>query len=329
MFDVITIGSVKRDAFFEAPKFQTIPWKKTPSKKAIVLPLGEKLEVDNIYFTIGGNSANASVTFSRLGFDTACAGKTGDDPGGREIRRRLNGEGVDTNLITKTDELPTGYSVLLLKDGERTILGYHGASGVFDISDFYLKRLKAKWWYLSLSGESTRFLGKLIAFARKNKISVAFNPSGYHLEHYPKEILKNLKNISFLVLNEEEAAILTGLPFSKERQVFKKLDALMPGIVAVTNGAKGVTVSDGKLIYRAPAFKEKKLVDRTGAGDAFGSGFTAGLIKSGGDIKYAIRLASANATSVVEYIGATEGTLKMSDFWRPRWNNLKIRTEKV
>ncbi|MGC9610623.1 MAG: carbohydrate kinase family protein [Minisyncoccia bacterium] len=328
MFDVITIGSVTRDAFFEAPKFKTIPWKKTPSKKGLILPLGEKLEVNDVYFTIGGNSANAAVTFSRFGFKTACIGKTGDDPGGREIRRRLNAEGVNANLLLKTSKLGTAYSVLLLKDGERTILSYHGASNLFNLKDIDLNKLKAKWWYLSLAGESTKIFGALLNFARKHKIAVAFNPSGYHLKHHRRDILKRLKNISFLVLNEEEAAILIGLPFYKEKEVFKKLDVLMPGILAVTNGRKGATVSDGKSIYRAGIFKERKLADRTGAGDAFGSGFVAGLMQKN-DINFALRLASANATSAVEKIGATEGVLTKREFENPRWRNFRISVKKI
>ena len=329
MFDVVTIGSITRDAFFDVSKFKTISWKKTPSIRAFALPVGEKLEVDGAYFTLGGNSANASVSFSRLGFKTACVGKIGEDAGGREIRRRLNEEGVDTKSLAATERLGTAYSLLLLKGGERTILGYHGASNLFDLKDVDLNRLKARWWYVSLAGESIKAFSGLLNFARKNKIAVAFNPSGYHLTHHRQEILNRLKDISFLVLNEEEAAILTGIPFSKERLVFKKLDALMPGVLAVTNGDNGATVSDGKFVYRAGIFKERKLIDRTGAGDAFGAGFTAGLMKSGGDVKYAIRLATANATATIEKLGATEGVLTKREFQNPRWNDLKIKIEKI
>lgn len=340
MFDVVTIGSVTRDAFFEVPGFKMVPWKNTPSKKGFILPLGEKLEVKDIYFTLGGNSANAAVTFSQFGFRTSCVGKVGEDAGGREIRRRLDEEGVDTSSLSRTDRLATAYSVLLLKGGERTILSYHGASNLFNLKDVDLNQLKAKWWYLSLSGESTKFFSQFIAFARKNRIAVAFNPSGYHLRHHRGKILRHLKDISFLVLNEEEAAILSGVPFSKERLVFKKLDALMPGVLAVTNGRKGATISDGKFIYRSGIFKEKKLADRTGAGDAFGSGFTAGLMLQGigisnlgkitpKQIGYALRLASANAAATVEKVGATEGILTKRGFKDPRWNNLKIEIEKI
>jgi len=339
MYDVITIGSATRDAFFKA-NFEIIPWLKTPSGKGYLLPLGEKLEVEDIFFTIGGNAVNASVTFARQGFKTACVGKIGCDVSGEELKRRLKKEGVDVKFLVCTSKKPTAYSVLLLRSGERTILGYHGASDTFNISDLDLNKLKSKWFYLSLAGESDRLFKKFLELAAIRKISVAFNPSVHHLYHKRQEILNSLKNLTFLVLNEEEAAILTGISFKKEKQVFKKLDKLMPGILAVTSGKNGVTVSDGRFIYKAGTFKERYLVDRTGAGDAFGSGFTAALMHKKfdflnikyikpSDVMYAIKLASANATAVVEKIGATEGILTKDEFEKPRWQKLKISIRKL
>lgn len=334
--DIVAIGSVTKDNFLELD-YKIISWFKTPLRKAIVFPLGEKLGVEKIYQTIGGNSVNASVCFSRQGFKTACFGKIGNDSAGREVIEKLKKEKVSP-IFAISKEKPTAYSVLLLKNGERTILGYHGASNSLNKKDIPWRKLKSKWWYLSLAGESIKLFRPLLAFAKKNKIKVAFNPSGYHIKHRRKEILGSLKNLSFLVLNEGEAAELVGIPFSREKEVFKKLDKLTPGIVAVTNGPKGVTVSDGKYIYKAGIFKEKKLVDRTGAGDAFGSGFVAGLIRKNFNSKtydlrpiifYAIRLATANATAVVEKIGATEGILTKRGFYSLRFNNLKIKVKKL
>ncbi len=340
MYDIITVGSATRDNFLEMD-WSLIKWPKTPSGKAIVLPLGEKLGVRRVFGTIGGNAVNASVTLARQGFRTACFGKIGNDIGGRDLQERLKKEGVKP-LFAVTDKQPTAYSILLLKDGERTILGYHGASDSMAKSDIPWSQLRSKWWYLSLAGESDKFLEPLLKFAQKNNIQVAFNPSGHHIEHYPKRILASLKHLSFLVVNEVEASRLVGIPFKKEKAVFQKLDKLTPGIVAVTSGPKGVTVSDGKYIYKAGIFKEQKQVDRTGAGDAFGSAFTAGLMRQIRNskfeirnlppeaVRYAIRLATANAASAVEHIGASEGVLTKREFeTSPRWKKLDIRVTKL
>ena len=340
MYDIVTIGSATRDNFLKTD-YSLIKWPKTASGKAIALPLGEKLGVQEVYLTIGGNAANASVTFGRQGFKTGCFGKIGADLSGQELISRLKKEKVNP-FFAASQEKPTAYSVLLLsgEHGERTILGYHGAADTLVLKDIPWGKLKSKWWYLSLGGESDKLLEPLLKFAQKNKIKVAFNPSGHHIKHYRNRILSALKYLSFLVVNETEAANLTGISFKKENQVFKKLDKLTPGIVAVTSGSRGVTVSDGKYIYKAGIIREQKQADRTGAGDAFGSGFTAGLMRSRGSmvngqwsadsIRYAIRLATANAASVVEHIGATEGILTKRQFESgARWKKLAISIKKL
>ncbi|MEK7590400.1 MAG: carbohydrate kinase family protein [Patescibacteria group bacterium] len=336
MFDVITIGSATKDNYLIS-KFKLIDWPETPLKKAIVLPFGEKMGVDDIYSTVGGNAVNASITFARQGFKTACAAKLGVDAAAEELKSRLKKEGVNTKLIAYSKNTPTAYSVLLLVNGERTILGYYGASNTLTLEDWNFKKLKSKWWYLSLSGESDKIFRNLINFAKENNIKIAFNPTGHHIKHKRQEILEALKDIAFLVLNESEAAELTGISFENPLKAFQTLDEWTPGIVAVTRGDRGVTVSDGKFIYTAGIFKDQTIIDRTGAGDAFGGGFVSGLIhreklKKGKDeafdledIKYATRLASANATSVVETLGASEGALTKEKFDRePRWRDFEI-----
>ena len=108
--------------------------------------------------------------------------------------------------------------------------------------------------------------------------------------------------------------------------VEKKLDELISGTAVMTDGPKGAYVSDGEYFYQAKIFKEKKLVDRTGAGDAFGSGFVAGLIQKE-DVLRALRLASANATSVVETVGAQAGILRKHDLSAKRWQYLDMDFE--
>lgn len=335
MFDIVTIGSATRDNFLKGD-YPLVDDKNSPSGKAYALPYGEKLSVDDVYFTIGGNAANAAVTFARHGYKTACAAKIGKDLPAKEFLARLKLEGVNTKLVSQTDEKPTAYSVLLLSEqGERTILGYHGASDTFKLSDLRFTKLRSKWWYLSLAGESDKMYLPLLDFAKENKISVAFNPSGHHIKHKKEEILKGLDKLALMVLNKSEAAEITGISFENEKEVFKRMDELVAGIVAVTDGPNGVTVSDGKNLYRAGIFKEKQVIDRTGAGDSFGSGFVARLALysipyTPDAIKDAIRFASANATSVVESVGATEGVLRKEQFEKdPRWKNFEIKTEKL
>ena len=151
-----------------------------------------------------------------------------------------------------------------------------------------------------------------------------------------KKIKSLLNKSKAVIINREEASYLTGVDYEKEKEIFKKLDKVVGGITVMTDGENGVLVSDCCNIYKAKIFKERKVVDRTGAGDAFGSGFVAGLIqrrencKKGlcgmDNIEYAIRLGSANATSVIEQIGAKAGILTKKEFEKnKRWRKLEIK----
>ena len=76
-----------------------------------------------------------------------------------------------------------------------------------------------------------------------------------------------------------------------------------------TNGAAGSYAAVSGKLYQAGQYQKVKVVDRLGAGDAFGSGFVAALAK-GLPLEDALSLASANASSVVSKIGAKTGILK-------------------
>lgn len=239
MKDVIAIGSTVRDAFFETD-FEIAKWPKSPSGKAIIIPFGEKFGAKNVHFTTGGNATNASVTFARQKIGTSIFTRIGKDVAGGEIRRTWKNEGVKYGLVTYSD-LPTGYSVLLLQKGERSIITYHGAIDEFSLKGIDLRKLKSKWWYISLPGESYKALGPLLKYARENNIKVALNPSYIHLTgNGRKELLKQLKDITVLSVNRSEASSITGIPVNKEREIFKKLDKLVGGISVVTAGRKSV-----------------------------------------------------------------------------------------
>lgn len=335
MYDVVTIGSTVKDSFWYTD-FETVSSDAAPSGKAIAIPLGEKFGAEKVVTSLGGNAANAAVTFSRQGHSTALFTKVGNDVVAKELVQELKKEKVSTDLVEYSNDKNTAESILLLQDGERSIITYHGAINEFTLEHVALEQLHAQWWYVSLPGDSYKLFDRLLVYAREHNIKVAYNPSFKHLQGEGRnDLLKHLEDVSLLVLNEGEAAALTGISFEKEQEVFEKLDVLVPGIVAVTNGPKGVTVSDGAHIYKAGIFKEQHIEDRTGAGDAFGSGFVAGLLQTeeeckkgvcnSDNITHAIRLASANATSVIEQVGSTPGTLTKEAFeTNPRWKELDI-----
>lgn len=316
MFDVITFGSATQDIYLKSEKFLPVLGKYFTTGKGICLSLGSKIEIQDVFFTSGGGGTNTAATFASQGFKAAYCGMIGDDNFGSLIVNDLKKYGINTSLIRKTNKTSTNIAVLLMQPGsDRTILVYRGASDLLSKKDIPWDKIKkTKWMYLApFAGKLTEITEELIAFAKKNNIKVALNP-GYNQLTLPEPVLRKiLSGVDVLILNREEASLLTKIPYQKEAEIFKKIDELTPGIAIMTKGGDGVVVSDGKYLYRAQSLG-MKMVDGTGAGDAFGSGFVSGLIQKN-DIVYAIQLAMANSGFAITKIGAKEGILRKNQSW--------------
>jgi sugar/nucleoside kinase (ribokinase family) len=323
--DIITIGTATRDAFLKSKEFKRISTPEYASGEGLCLPAGAKIEVDDIIFATGGGATNSAVTFARHGYNTACVCKIGDDISGREVISNLKSEGVSTVFAVQDNDFKTAYSILLLSDsGERTILVYRGASEHFETSDINLRTLQAKWFYIAGS-IPVKIVGDILNQAKSIEAKVAINPSRSQLSLGLKGFVDILKNTDVLMINREEGAYLTGVDYKREDKIFKTLEEYVKGIVILTDGTKGSLVSDGKNVYKAGIYKEEKTLDRTGAGDAYGSGFVSSLMEDEKNIERAIMFASANAASVVESVGAKTGIISKDDFEKnPRWKKLQI-----
>jgi len=330
MFDIITFGSASRDLFLKSKNFKTLRSNKFVTGQGICFNLGSKIYLDDLFFATGGGGTNTAATFAYQGFNTAYIGRVGKDTGGRAIKEELDKLRIK-GFVSEDKNKKTAYSIILsVSDKERTILVYEGACHYLEAKDIPFGQLKTKWFYIAgLSGESAKTLLPIINFAKKNKIRVALNPGAAQLSLGLGKLKNILNTVDVLILNQEEGAKLAGLPFEKEKEIFKKLDKYVKGIIVMTKGPKGVVVSDGKYVYSAGTFREKKYIDRTGAGDAFGSGFVSGLIRTN-KVEEAIRLGSANGTAVVEELGAKNGLLTKSRFEKEsHWKKFKITKIKL
>ncbi len=325
MFDVITFGSATLDVFLRSKKFKVIKERDFFNGRGLCLPFGSKVEIKDAYFSSGGGGTNTAATFARQGLRVAFCGMVGSDAGGEIIMRDLKEFRIRTDFVARTKSNPTDISVILNSDKEdRTILAFHGASTELTKKEVPWKGLRTRWFYLApFSGKLTRLFEPLLDFAEKNKIRVAVNP-GEDLLSLPKSFWKRvLRKIDILILNEEEASILTGTAYGKDKEVFQALDKLSPPTVIMTKGERGVVASDGEYIYGAPAIKTD-VIAKTGAGDAFASGFLAGLIRSD-NVKYSIQLGTANAAGVLKKVGAKAGLLKKNE----RFKKVKVEIKRI
>lgn len=312
MYDIISIGSATRDVFLSAKDFKTVKNPDFSTGTAICFSLGSKVEIDKIVLTIGGGGANASVTFARQGLKTAAIGAIGNDQNGKDVLEQLSQEGVNTQFFQEHGDDLTAYSTILVgENAERTILSYKGEGQHFDVSQVPFDQLQTEWLYLDSLGGHYELLEKAVQWAAANNVKLATTPGGKELAHGLEKLRPLLKYFSIVIMNQEEAATLTGIDYKDEEKIFKFMDDIIGGIFAMTKGPEGAVVSDGKQIYRA-GVPDSPIVERTGAGDAFSSGFISEYIRSN-DIVKAIQLGTANASSVVTQYGAIAGILKAGD----------------
>lgn len=301
----VAIGAAVQDVYLSRSDALK-PVKEEDGEFYAELKMGGKADVDQINFSTGGGATNAAVTFARQGQESIFMGAIGEDPAGQAVRQELTLERIDARLSTSNHN--TGYSVILLaSNGERTVLTYRGASTHYETAYFDLNELgDVDWLYMSNLSGAVDILDKLFAQAKKLGIKVAWNPGKAELKQ-SERLKKLLPFVEVLIVNKEEVQkIVAG---DNLDDLMKAASKLVP-VVVISDGPNGVAATDGKIILKAGIYEDVKVVDRNGAGDAFGSGFVC-MWAQGKSLKEAVTFASANSTSVVSKISAKAGILKV------------------
>lgn len=300
---ILTLGKASQDVFLTAKdEFKPYTHRGVQYEQ---LPLGKKIHVDDIIFTSGGNATNAAVTFARQGLHARYAWTVGEDQPSQAILADLDDEGVDTGAVRQVEGFRASYSTILLAPtGERTVLNFPGTLPKNDEVPFDLDIINdCDWLYLS-SVNNMILLDKIVSRAVKHGVKVMMNPSGLELQESRK--LKGiLEDVDVLALNKEEAAEL--VEGESLEELLRHLTHYCP-VAIVSDGPNGVLATDSKTIVRAGMYEDVPVVDRLGAGDAFGSGFLSQWAL-GKSLAESIIFASANSTSVVTMIGAKAGIL--------------------
>ena len=201
----------------------------------------------------------------------------------------------------------TGYSVILtgLKHN-RTILAFKGINDKLAPNDVKWNKLKTRWFYFStMMGKSYGTLKRAVAFAKNKKIPYAFNPSMYLAKQGLKKLKPIITGCDLLVLNKEEAQAV--LKKKAQPVVLLKGLAQRAKRVIITDGPRAVHATDGTKHYLLQPHKTK-IVEATGAGDAFAAGTVAGLIITK-DLAKALKWGLAESESVLGHIGAKKDLL--------------------
>lgn len=331
MTDVITIGSATMDAFIETDDASIVSVIQKEGKKEFMsYPYGSKIEINSFDVSLGGGAVNTACNFANLGMDTSIIIKIGEDSTGKDILNLLKSRNINTDSVISTKKNKTGFSVVLLSfQGDRTVLAHRGPNASITLEDVNFEAVKnSRWLYIApLNGESTEILDNIADFAEENGINMAINVGKSSIKRGKKYLDKILKTAEVVIMNSEEAEMLTGIKirpnsvnenFSQYKihpDMMKKLEALKSTkaeIVVITDGSNGAYAYDGTHYYKCDNFPAE-VISTLGAGDAFASTFVTILDKTNRNIELALKGASVNAASVVEKFNAQDGQLKFEE----------------
>jgi len=320
-FDVITIGGATQDIMYYTNDAEIIKNKKNILKqKLIAFEYGAKIISNDVHITFGGGGMNTAISFATLNLKTAAFLNLGRDWIGELIIKKLKNKKVDLKYITQDKNAYSGFSFIINHGNynEHAILGHRGANTQLKINKNQISKLNTKWIYIaSLSGKD-----KLIKINLKNifenkskKNKIAWNPGSAQLKYGYKFFQKYLPQIEVFNLNKDEAIELvssTGLKTTNIDKLLEIIHSWGSKILIITDGHRGAYVYNKGKKYFQKALSKTKGINTTGAGDAFGSSFVAGLIMYKNNIEKSLRLATYQSNAVIKKIGAQNGLLNKS-----------------
>ncbi len=257
----------------------------------------------------GGSAANTIAGLASLGGKGAFIGKVFSDQLGKIFRHDLESNGIYYPTVPATTGKPTARSfIMVTPDGQRTMNTYLGAStklSVDDIDEQLIAQSKILYieGYLWDDAESKKAIKKAIDIAKGSETSVSFTLSdSFCVERHRNDFLElDEKYVDILFANEAEAKSLfltDSIDIAIEK--FKSRNR----ITAITRSELGsVIISEDRHVIKAPAHPIHKLVDTTGAGDLFASGFLYGVTQ-GKPLEECARIASIAASEVIQHLGA-------------------------
>lgn len=325
MYDLISIGDSTIDVFMEVDPSDTEALCSLDDEKCLIaFGYGAKIPVKKLTrISAVGNAANNAIGSTRLGLNTALYTVLGSDQDAQEMKKVFEDEGIDASQVVMESGKASNFSVVLNYGAERTIFVYH-EERAYDISNLP----QTRWAYFTSVAKNHQILHKQIPeYVKKYNVKLGYNPGSHEL----KEGIEALKSIlgvtEVFIVNLEEAIGLVGGDQNNVKDLIKRLKEFGPKIVVITDARNGSYASlDGREIWHAGIPEESPVVERTGCGDAYSTGFLVALIQ-GKDLPEAMVWGTMNATSVIQFIGAREGLLRpegMKEFIKKYKGSFKV-----
>ncbi|AHK05108.1 MULTISPECIES: ribokinase [Rhizobium/Agrobacterium group] len=275
---------------------------------------GETLEAPAFEMGCGGKGANQAVAAARLGADVMMVTRVGDDVFGDNTIRNLESFGVDTRHVVKVAGKSSGVAPIFVEQsGENSILIVKGANADLlpaevDKAAADLKQCGLILMQMEVPVETVYHT---IELAAQNGIETILNPAPAAANLDPERI----RQVTFLVPNESELALLSGLPTETDEAIITAARSLIArGIrtVIVTLGGRGARViTSDEIVNIEPVKVTPK--DTTGAGDAFIGSF-ARFYAETGEVVSSLKKASLYAAHSITRPGTQKAYASIEEF---------------
>jgi len=267
--------------------------------------------IDTIKMTTGGNVSNVGIDLCKRGSKVGAVTRIGNDSLGKVLLQQYEEHGMDCSGITTDDRAQTSATIVSVDErGERTFLHTRGAVANFRRADIerHLDLINRSSFlvvgYLGLMQELEPELpGLLQAVKKANNIPIFLDTGGVPQRMEKKQLNELLSAVDYFIPSLEEAIALTGKQTPEEITTFLA-DAAGQKTYGVKLGEQGCYIATASRSGIVPPKHVKAVVDTTGAGDAFVSGFVAATLR-GHDPFEAARLGNAIAASCVTALGAS------------------------
>lgn len=305
MYDLISIGDSVIDAFTVISEAEVLCQLDNQDCR-LCLSYSDKIPVEKFKLTTAGNAMNNAVGSSRLGLKTALYTEIGNDMFGKMIVDKMMQEKISTDYVNLNKGSETNLHTVISYKVERTILVYHTPRN-YKLPAF---ENPPKWiYYTSVSKGFESLQNELLAYLNANpSVKMAFNPATYHLRAGLDALREVIKRTEVLFINREEAKRLLSIDLKQNtpmKELLSKVHELGPKVVVITDGPKGSTAFNGSEFFQLGLY-DVPIVERTGVGDAFATGFVAAQIYEK-SLEDSLKWGTLNSAGVIQEIGPQDG----------------------
>lgn len=300
MYQLIAIGDITIDQYFQGESI-------TQENGRFNLAIGGKYYSDFFHLSLGGSGANVAIHGAQLGLDTAVIAKVGESTFKNVIVQNLIKKTVSTEFLYFDRDHISISTILLAPNGERTIIKHSDPKKTIEINETAIEHVKQCpiIFIGNLPDISVAERHSLIKKLKTKENCIAINFGSKDAQKGLKGLQQLIKDVDILFLNRFELGDLLekdGAKLDLTKNVLKEL-GVTDTMLVVTDSKAGANVYTDTDVFHQDAVPVQKIIDATGAGDAFTAAFLHKYTQLK-NIQESLAYASEYASQILTKIGA-------------------------